>query len=249
MNFAIYSVILLFTLSAFANQSFVDSPDQCLGLDKYPCSVRSVKGPLSMEKGGHSFVLDANSAVHFETAQEFKLLSGQVWIEKSENLSLKISPSLTINLNGEFFAQKLSDKLWLKNLDGETQFKSSHVFQSESLPVGFENWYGRITTKGSIDRGIIKPIELKDFLVSWLPLAQNSVAVLKKKVASYRELWSKAPEQSSELYKEIVERRMASVTQRELTQEQQVEKARKAIQKIREMYRQKNYLEPSEEAP
>jgi hypothetical protein len=249
MKFAGFIAVLFASVSALALPSFVDSPEQCLGLEKFPCSVRAVKGPISLEKGSHVFVLESDSSLSFLSAEEFQLLSGKIWIEKSEQLSLKISPKLAVTLTGEFMVEKIADRVWVKNLNGETAFRSPLVFQSESLPIGFENWYGRITTLGSIERGIIKPIELKSFLVSWLPLAQNSVAELKKKVAEFRENWSKAAEQSSELYKEVVERRMASVAAKELSHQQQMEKTRKAIQKIREMYRQKNYLEPSEEAP
>jgi hypothetical protein len=241
--------LLFLSATAYAETQMVDSPDQCFSLDKFPCSVRSVDQALTIEKTSGRFIVGPHSSVHFVTASEIQLLEGKIWFERADGLHLKISPKLKILLNGEFFAARESDKSILRNLNGDAQFQSDLVFKNETLPVGFENWYGRITTAGAIERGIIKPIELKTFLVEWLPLAQNSPAELKQMVSGYKQSWSKAAMISSEFYKEIVERRMASVEAKELSQQQQVEKARRAIQKIRELYRQKNYLDSSEEAP
>ncbi len=155
--------------------AFVDSPTSCLARNIYPCSVRSLQGSLRLERAKAVVVLGPGSALQFHAANEAQLLTGKAWIEKSEGMDLRVSSKLKISLSGEFFVIKDLEKITLQNLQGEAHFKSPLVFANESLPVGFENWYGRITTGGTIERGMIRPLSLTPFLKNWIPLSGLSI--------------------------------------------------------------------------
>jgi hypothetical protein len=242
-RFVCCALLLLSCSSAWAQSSFIDSPAQCFSKMTYPCSLRAVGNFLSFERSSQAFHLNERSAILFLSATEVQLLQGQVWIRDSSALEVKVTSALKISVTGEWFVEKLPDATTLfRNLNGEAKFQSKYVFKNESLPLGFQNWYGGLTTNGEIARGVIRPILLTDFLKVWIPVSGLSFAEAKKRTHEYREIWHLTLEQSSEFYQQVINRRLASQSEslQRTAQKQKAQAGERA--RLRQMYLEKNGL-------
>jgi hypothetical protein len=223
--------------------SFVDSPEGCFAAKRYPCSLRAVGPFLSFERDSQKFHLAPQSALLFFSPASVQLMKGKLWIQNSQDLSVKASPNLQMQFTGEFFIEKQSDAtLLVRNLSGHVAFQSRSVFKNESLPIGFQNWYGPLDASGAVSRGIIRPIVITEFLRSWIPISGLSVAAGKKALLDYREQWKEGVEQSAQLYKEVIERRLASHEAKERKQRAREQALKKEQDQFRQMYREKNGL-------
>lgn len=220
--------------------SSIDLPKNCITKKIFPCALRAVKGMLKFEQGSESYQLGEFGSIRFTGPGQFQLLSGSLWIEKSQNLRLVVNPALTMNINGEFFLEKQKNSILLvRNLNGSVSFTSAFLFKSESLPIGFENWYGTLTTQKEIHRGVLRPIEVLSFLKAWSPVAGLSAAETQKRVQFFKESWSENVESAANFYQEVVERRLASQEE----QDQRIARRRQAEleekKRLRQLYRQK----------
>ncbi|MEZ0391719.1 MAG: hypothetical protein ACAH59_05860 [Pseudobdellovibrionaceae bacterium] len=224
-------------------EGFIDSPSKCFSQRKYPCSLRVSRRMHSFEREAQRYHLGENGALLFLSESQIQLMQGVLWIQSSKDLEVKSSSALSMKLSGEWLLEKRPDtSLLFRNLKGSIDFQSKFVFTNESLPVGFQNWYGPMDSSGQISRGMIRPLVLKDFLQVWIPLSGLSLAEVKRQTADYKKTWGNTVEQSSKFYQQVAERRLAS----------QEEKARKlAAQKasrqqeqsdFRQMFRKKNGL-------
>ncbi len=228
---------------AQAAMGFVDLPKGCFGKEVYPCQVRVSGGFLTIERSGLQMHLSDQSSLSFLSQNEVQLLSGQIWVRKSQNLNLRLSALLKMKLSGEWFFERAADATILaRNLQGDVRFESSKVFENEALPVGFQNWFGGLDATGQISRGLIRPIEMAAFLKEWLPLSGFSRAEMQSQIGEYRELWKEGPEISAQFYGQVVSRRLAAVEEKERKQQERAEALRQERLKIRNMYRNRNGL-------
>jgi hypothetical protein len=220
---------------------YVDSPQNCYEKEKYPCNLRISEGFLAFERGDQQFHLAKQSALLFHGASKIQVLQGQLWIRNSKKLTLVLSPALEIQLDGEFFVEKRADLTSrIHNLAGTARFLSKYVFASESLPLGFENWYGAMDTSGQVQRGVIRPIEIADFLKSWIPVSGLPMAQLKKNLELYRDSWSETTEASAQMYQQVIERRIASHLEKERKQLERRRSVEQDQSRYRQMFREKN---------
>lgn len=227
---------------------FVDLPKGCHSRQVYPCQVRVNGGFLAIEQGGQSLQLADQSALSFLASNEVQILAGSLWVRKSQDLTVRMSPLLALSLSsGEFFFSRQSDSaLLVRNLAGEVGFESDRVFANEVLPVGFQNWYGPLNTNGQISRGMIRPIDMAAFLKDWLSMSGLSRAEMRHQIESYRESWKDGLELSVELYSQVVSRRIAAVEEKERKKQERLSALRQERLRLRNMYRAKNGLEPSD---
>jgi hypothetical protein len=239
-------LLLIFSLSARAgaeNLAFVDEPAECFSKESYPCAVRALE-PLRLERAGNVYQFAAETSVVWLTATDLRVLEGRIWIEKSTQLSLRLLGTDAVTVNGEFLViREQNQNITLMNLNGAVQFPAKGFLKSEALPVGFQNWYGRRSTEGDVDRGVVRPIDGAHFIATWIRIGQLSRTAREEKLKTYRGLWKENVEQSAELYKGIVERRIASQEEAEARRRQRQQRAAEERARLRKMFREKNNLE------
>src|SRR5947207_3005365 len=140
-RFGLLVTFLLFGAVARSESlTFVDLPKNCFTENRYPCSLRSLRGALKFTKGSALFSLGDKGALRFLGEDQFQLFAGTVWVQKAKDLRLIINPELSMGMDGEFFLEKTADSTVLvRNTDGEAHFFSDYLFKQESLPRGFQN--------------------------------------------------------------------------------------------------------------
>jgi hypothetical protein len=222
----------------------VDSPSHCLEKQMFPCSLRVKGGFFAHDTGENRFHLGDRSALIMHSPAEVQLIEGDLWVRQSKDLTLRSSATLQMSLSGEWFFQKKGNlPLLARNLDGAVVFVSKYLFAGEALPVGFENWFGGLDSSGKLSRGMMKPIEIVNHLREWHPLTGYSEAELRKAARQYKESWKSALQSSADLYRDIVERRMASHEDKAAAQAESKRQKEAEQKKFRQMFRQKNGFE------
>lgn len=244
------SLLLLFSLGLTVKAEtkaeplvFVDEPAQCFVKEGYPCAVRSLE-PLRLQRGDDVYQFAAETSVVWLSVDDLRVLEGRIWIEKSAKLSLHMLGSDAITIDGEFLVTREKDQnLAIMNLNGSVKFPEKGFLKSEALPVGFQNWYGRRDTNGVVQRGVLRPIEVPSFVATWAKTGSATRVARGEKLKQYRELWKGNVEQSAELYKNIVERRIASQEDSRAALRRRQQKADEERARLRQMFREKNNLQ------
>lgn len=236
-------IFFLLTVSQGVRAQVVDLPRDCFSQRKFPCQIRSSAGFLAFELGSQKYHLGPKSSMEIQSIDQISLLQGDLWVKDSMDLSFKISPALKMVLNGEWLLRKAPEaRTQVFNLAGESKFISKFVFPSESVPTGFENWYGLMDSNGEVSRGVIRPIQITGFLKTWIPLSGLSMAEIRKATSVYRSQWGDSLEKSANLYREIVERRLASQEDRVRRSQEKRRQDESEKAQLRRMYRERNGL-------
>lgn len=246
LSMMIYAAALVLGVVAQAHAEgfvYVDEPAGCFSKESYPCAVRALEA-LKLERGGDVYQFAADTSVVWIHADELRVLEGRFWIEKSTQLSLHLMGTDTVVVNGEFLVIREKDQnLVMMNLHGDVKFPAKGFLKSEALPVGFQNWYGRRMTEGNVERGVVRPIDVPTFMAAWARSGVAAKSARLEKVKEYKELWKDNVDQSSELYKNIVDRRIASQEDSAEAERRRQKKAEEERAKLRQMFREKNNLQ------
>lgn len=235
---------ILYTL-LFASFSFavVDEPVGCLKKKIYPCAMRSE----GIEKIGF-FRLGAETSVQLLSSERVRLLEGLVYGENLQGLEFQYG-RLTFKLDGDVWIEKVFNKkydrnprLIVKNFNGRVLIVKGPLDKENIIPAGFENWYVGYGPKKSFFRGLIRPIVWKGFTPSWVQMLQSKKNV-KSKFLLYKDFWREAVLQSSEFYKQVALRGMASVEEKEERIRKEKIRLKKEGELLQKLYRQKNNIE------
>jgi len=225
--------------------SYVDLPSGCFVREKFPCSLRTYADGLIVEKKDYRIVLKPSTVISWKSGRHLRFVSGDVWLESRQSLMLDMNSRLSVEFIGQVTLSSVYEpgQLRLQNMSAsEIHFKSEDLLVSESVPVGFENWYSILASGGELQRGVMKPIDKIGFFKNWMSVAVLSPAELKKNFKYFSSLWRGNVEQAAEYYQKIIERRIA--TYQEIQENKKQEKIHKKNQqeKIRKLYREKNFL-------
>lgn len=247
MDKLLVSLILFTSSISFSAVDYVELPEQCLAKKIFPCQLKAVSKELELEISGHRLVLEKNTMVEIRSNDQYRLLQGRVWFTPTKSAEgdriLILHSNLKIKFDGEIFVEKVSPETHtVYNLDSNVQIQSELIFQNEVLPIGFQNWYGALATTGQISRGIIRPID-KDLLVRiWTPMSGLSFAEASAKLRILVKSWEKNVDLAAGLYQQVIERRLASQSEKENQAKLRKQKMQDLDAELRALYRQKNGL-------
>jgi len=232
-------VLLLLTQvsqAAFAS-NLIDEPKSCLKNLKFPCAVRAIEDGQSLSLNGFEINFSSGTNLLLASQQKLQLLDGKIWLRGGNEIEVTTG-SVHFIVNGDIWIEELKgERVFVRNMDGRLKVSSALTEIEQQIPVGFENWYALLNTKGALQQGVLKTIEPRRFLTDWSKISHLSKSQVIESVQAYKEKWKGNVEASAQLYQEVVNRQLASV------QELELEKARRAREKeaqqakLREMYR------------
>lgn len=223
-----------------ADVDYVDEPQGCWMNHKKPCAIMPQKKPLGIQVGDSEMVLAPNTGFVVIDAQHVRFLQGSVWIKKSENLVVH-GGLLDTTISGEAWIEMVSGRLMLKNLSGQIKTERAGLNYSQELPVGFENWYQGLRSDGQVSSGMMSPIVLTDFVVPFNHVAELPRRTLKTKIKTFAKAWKGTAEAASQLYSEVITRRVAQWQEEQDTKERLAEKRAKERQQQRQMLLQRAF--------
>lgn len=231
---------LLIFLAAFqmevrvrASESELTYPDNCLG--KFvPCSFKVTTDKWSFEAGNVKLLAAADTILtsEDEKSKEWKLLEGKLWVKNGPSVKVR-------TLSAE--AEGSSGQYWIfAGKDGKTLFRNINSklvlsFKDQSkmeVPKGFQVWVGSVNSEAKVERGMVEPVDLKDHLKSWYSLYSGSREQFVSEVQDLKDQWADLVEQSGDIYKKVVERKLAALDDKKrqaLELQQKKEKERRRI--------------------
>lgn len=229
-----------------SHSSYVDLPSGCFVREKFPCSLRTYQDGLIVEKNKYRIIMKPSTVISWKSSHNLRFISGDAWFDSSsQTLVLEMTSRLSVEFSGQLAVSSIYEhgQLRLQNMSAaEMHFKSDDLLASESVPVGFENWYSTLSSGGELQRGILKPIDKIAFFKNWMSVAVLSPAELKKSFKYFSSLWRGNVEQASEYYQKIIERRIANAEEIEENKKQEKVRKKHQQEKIRKLYREKNFL-------
>lgn len=229
-----------------SHPSYVDLPSGCFVREKFPCSLRTYQDGLIVEKKNYRIIMKPSTVISWKSNSSLRFISGDAWFDSSQQmLTLEMTSRLSVEFSGQLALSSIYEpgQLRLQNMSAaEIHFKSEDLLISESVPVGFENWYSTLSSGGELQRGILRPIDKIAFFKNWMSVAVISPAELKKSFKYFSSLWRGNVEQASDYYQKIIERRIANAEEVEENKKQEKVRKRQQQEKIRKLYREKNFL-------
>lgn len=219
---------LLFALPSMA---YVDLPEGCWLKSQTleSCAVRAAKREWLQSPGGERLLLGAGSSViRARGGEEWQVVAGQMWIETEKTVQIRYLQQ-TFQVQGESWWKRSSSQLKVQVFRGHVSTAFGPV--EEVVPSGFENWWE------SGARGVMKPVLADKVLREWNQWVRFPKAESKKRLEEYQSLWAGRVEQGSDLYQEIVNRRLASIENQEKEAEERRRQAESRQRQMREMFR------------
>ena len=195
----IIAILFLIPIQALA---VVDEPTGCLASKSFPCAARAKKNE-TLQVGAWKVHLFSGASVQWDLESDLRILSGKAWIQAGEGEL--VFPGLRYSLDKSELISFLQDgKLYIQNLEGSGHIKSEFVADI-GLPVGFENWYGSMTSAGKLEQGVIRPFDVVAVL--------KDVKTLKTSVAmkDQMEVWKKSQSQTGDYYQRSVQQQVDSM--------------------------------------
>lgn len=227
---------------AIARDLWVEEPKKCAQNKEFPCAIRALE-PFRMEKSGQVYHFGRASTVVWNRESEIQLLEGDLWIEKSQGLVLKHTTDTIFKVDGELFLSKSKvDRLEIYNLNGKVEFPKNGFFLNEALAVGFQNWYSGRMQDNRFERGLMKPISFKSFAKQWSVVGEVDKGQRVELLKGYAQLWKNNVDEASQFYQAVVQRRIASLSERASQAEARTVNTEEERRQLLKLYRQKNYI-------
>ncbi len=243
-------IIFGFFLLSSPVRAYVDEPKGCWHSERQPCAVRATAAgeKFKFQQGSRQGTwASAKGTSWIIEDQDLKLLTGKIWIQTSAKFNV-VTNQVKFEADGEFWIENASSKTKVINLSGNALHLAlvSSVNQSQetqTLPVGFENWFGSLDSSGQASRGILRPVAKAEFFKVWAQKMKVSEVVAKKKMADWKELWQDSAVVSADLYTEVVHRAIAQNEQKKNEIARRKENVIEEQQRLRKMFRARNGLQ------
>ena len=238
-------VLLLFPIYSWASsfKSYVDEPKACLVKKAYPCAIRFLSNKSKFISNQLKIFTHEGSVLIIYNARNFRIVEGKFWVRTEGEAKIE-SGLVQVKGQGDFWVETaLNSKVIVRNLKGTVSVESPALLTKVSIPMGFENWYSVVNSAGGLQSGLLKGIDAIAFLPEWYRLAKLPSVETKEILSEYRQSWQGAVAASSEFYRSIIQRNVASNENRE--NQKQIRSLNEAQERkrLRQMFRDRNTIE------
>ena len=217
----------------------IQQPDACLH-GTQACVVQSLEKPFYFAKEGINLSAPAKATLERIENNKWRLVSGSVWVEKGQKVTIESVYAEVRSQNGEFWVIEKGNRLWVRNLSADL---TVHLRDGKelALPAGFEFWIAGINTKSQSEYGVLQTIDLKDHIKNWAALYPGNSEQFKKDVQEFKENWKTLAAQGGTLYQEMANRRIASI--KEAKHQDKLKKERLAAEqkRLKDLYFERTF--------
>lgn len=234
--------LLVLSGNRVAAFEYVDLPEGCWQRQKFPCSLRAVRTLKKLKMKSSVLAMPADTSIKLVSASRLQLLTGYVWIQEADSFEILIEGQVAV-LSGDVLVSKEDQRIVLQNMSGTVDFRSTRVFASEAVPVGFENWYSKPGPEGEISRGIANLFSVESVFKKIAPLMEGDKEQQVKNLSEFRKAWSGRAEMGAQFYQEVVQRRLAVAEEKRQKKADEKTRRDREDQRLRQMFRAKNYMD------
>lgn len=168
---------------------------------------------------------------------DWKLLQGNLWVERAQHNSFKTLFATVSGTNGEFWISALkTEKIWVRNFSADLKVLLRDG-KSVEIPHGFQMWVSGLNSAAKSEYGMIEPIDMKVQIPQWYKIYPDGKKSFAAKMASLKTSWGDIAETGSVIYKTQVLRKIATVEEAEKRNSDRRQRAAAETRRIRELYR------------
>lgn len=224
-----------------SGDQLIQEPQFCLEKADV-CALSSYKEPFHFSGKGAEWHLERASAVVRHSLSSIELVKGKIWVNKvGDGFSLKtIYGEIVSEDGGGFFVEQTNAKIIVKNLDArmKVNLRGGKVLE---VPEGFETWLGPVNSLGFSSTGVVQPVEIKVIAAELGPLFIGGSKKFASQLSYYRDRWGDLEQRSAKLYKEVVLRELASISQKEKEAIESENRKKEAIRQQKELFFQRAF--------
>ncbi|MNL19466.1 hypothetical protein D3C87_1406660 [compost metagenome] len=217
-----------------ASGDLLQSPDGCLKTKDF-CSVQASQDHFHYVGKSLKLHMGKASVIQRASDDNWKLVSGYVWIEQGKTLTLDTVYATLKAPVGEYWVIDKGDRIVVRNINADltVEFRDGKKME---VPEGFEFWVGGLNTRGVSEYGMIEPIEIKNHLSLWKSLYQGSKEDFLAAVQKQKINWGDLVEKSSQIYRQSADRQIASVERSAQLKADKERREEQQRQKVRQLF-------------
>ena len=221
-------------------RALLEQPEGCWSESASTCAIRTNRGEkANLEMAGSKLTLDEKTAIIRLSPNEFRLVSGQVWIKSTESLSVKTEFGAVAVESGEFWIDRNSDRVRVGAIRGTARLAPRGSSEQIEVGSGLENWLGRVVKNGESRRGIPVAIDFRSHLERWARLFSGTRQEFHDDAQAFHEEWKAATAAAAEIHKAVFERKVASLRAEHQRSEAAKRKVEARNDELIEMFRKK----------
>jgi hypothetical protein len=228
--------LLIFILSSVIQVRFIDAkdyvipaevPENCIKENSLPCAVTTGDQPRLFRQQGSVWELDRNIVLKTDQRDVWDIYSGLL-VLKSEKEQVLHTPFADIHVGkSKVMIHVLEQKVRVLSLDGEgVKVRPKGDPEEHFLVPGFQNWYGGITN-GMSESGVVSVIDFEKYSKERAIFFMNHELGFTNELSQVAKVVKWATRVASQMHRELVERKMASL---EFQHKEKVIQKKKKIQ-------------------
>lgn len=215
----------------------LQQPVACLQTQE-SCAIQVSGSGFHFEKDTIQFHATGGSTLMRLSSDQWRLVKGAVWVEGGKQLQVESVYAHTQAKMGEYWVIAQDSKVLIRNMNADLKV-TLRDGKTLEIPEGFEVWVAGLNSKGQSEYGMIEPIKMKEHLPMWSSLYRGSKEDFVKEVRQYRDNWGDLAQKSSQLYKVLIERKLASVEDQRKTEEARRQRKAAEVQRMKDLYHQR----------
>ena len=218
-----------------ASEGAISYPENCLGRVS-PCSLRISTDKWSFDAGNVHLRATANTIlIESEKAKEWKLVEGTLWVENAPSLKVKTVSAEAEGSSGQYWVFAQKDRIVFRNISAKLVVTLKDHSKLD-VPRGFEIWVGPVNSEAQVEHGMVEPVDLKSHLKAWYELYPGTKSQFVSEVQDLKDQWADLTEQSGDIYKKVVERKLAALHEEKHKQLEIKKKKEEERQRMREEF-------------
>ncbi len=237
--FNVFIFMLAFQMEVRVRASdSVSAPENCLGRE-VPCAYKVSTEKWSFGSGNIKIhAVKGSVLTEIEKAREWKLVGGSLWVENAPSVKVRSTTSEVEGSSGQYWMMIEKDRTIYRNISAKLIVTLKDQNKIE-VPKGFEVWVGGVNSESQVEHGMVEPIDIKAHLKLWYSLYPGKQPQFLSEVQDLKDQWADRIEQSGEIYKKVIERKLAAVEDEKRQIEEKKRKQESERLRIREEFRKK----------
>lgn len=235
IRFFIFLIFSILEIRVRATTPLLQKPENCLN-ENIPCTFGTIQSVFNFKKEDVKLDLDKETIVTKLDSKSFEFIKGTVRVVSQNQTSWKLGTATVIG-EGEYWILDRDNKSWVRAVLGDCEVKFGN--EKIQVPEGFEMWLGGTGSDGKKVHSVPQVFKMSDHLKAWNRMNREPKKEFLDKVENLKVLYKNNVELSSQIYKEVALRHLASEERKKAIQE---EKRRQKIleqEKLRRSYFQK----------
>ncbi len=208
---------LLLFLAAFqmevrvrASEPNISLPENCIGRVS-PCSFKVMTNKWSY--AANSVKLRASEKTILTEnvkGKEWSLIEGALWAQNASAVKIKTVSAEAEGSGGQYWVFAENGHFVFRNISAKLIVTFIDKTKME-IPRGFEVWAGGVNSEAKVEHGVVELINFKQHLKSWYELYPGTREQFISEIQDLKDQWVDSVDQSGDIYKKIVERKLAAL--------------------------------------